>query len=131
MFRLELKKLVNRKTTGTDRKRANYFSIELVYIIMPAHSKPIRGYILSTFQDIEPGKSLNGNYFVNTQLLNKEAFNMERIKLEHFKPVIARWEDIEENLTCTDCATSCQSACKTSCTVGNVTCDKRKERYPK
>jgi predicted ribosomally synthesized six-cysteine peptide SCIFF len=56
---------------------------------------------------------------------------MERITLEHFKPVIQRWEDVEENLTCTDCATSCQSACKTSCTVGNVTCDKRKERYPK
>ncbi|MCD4785483.1 MAG: six-cysteine ranthipeptide SCIFF [Candidatus Eremiobacteraeota bacterium] len=51
--------------------------------------------------------------------------------MKHFQPVVERWEDIDENLDCTDCATSCQSACKTSCTVGNVPCEKMKERYVK
>jgi len=55
----------------------------------------------------------------------------KEIIINHFKPVADAWEDIDENLECTDCATSCQSACKTSCTVGNVPCDKRKERYVK
>lgn len=50
-------------------------------------------------------------------------------EMKHFKPVIKKWEDIDENLNCADCATSCQSACKTSCTVGNVPCEKRKERF--
>jgi len=54
---------------------------------------------------------------------------MEKAQLKHFKEVAKRWEDTDENLTCTDCATSCQSACKTSCTVGNVPCDKRKETF--
>ena len=29
---------------------------------------------------------------------------------------------------CGECQTSCQSACKTSCTVGNQTCEQRKNR---
>jgi len=56
---------------------------------------------------------------------------MKQVEMVHFKPVVERWEDVDENLDCTDCATSCQSACKTSCTVGNVPCEKRKERYLK
>ncbi len=56
---------------------------------------------------------------------------MEKKPIEHFKKVINRWEDTEENLTCAECATSCQSACKTSCTIGNVPCDLRKERFIK
>ena len=30
---------------------------------------------------------------------------------------------------CGECQTSCQSACKTSCTVGNQTCENRKQKY--
>lgn len=56
---------------------------------------------------------------------------MEKMEMEHFQPVADRWEDVDENLNCTDCATSCQSACKTSCTIGNVPCEKRKERFVK
>lgn len=53
----------------------------------------------------------------------------EKVTFEHLTPVFTAWEDVDENLKCTDCATSCQSACKTSCTIGNIPCDKRKERY--
>lgn len=55
---------------------------------------------------------------------------MEKNKMKHIETVVDQWEDIDENLNCTDCATSCQSACKTSCTIGNIPCDIRKERYP-
>ena len=30
---------------------------------------------------------------------------------------------------CGECQTSCQSACKTSCTVGNQTCENRKQLH--
>ena len=56
---------------------------------------------------------------------------MEEKEFKHFKMVIEPWEDVDENLDCTDCSTSCQSACKTSCTIGNIPCEKRKERYLK
>lgn len=56
---------------------------------------------------------------------------MKEEKFKHLKLVIEPWEDVDENLDCADCATSCQSACKTSCTVGNIPCEKRKERYLK
>lgn len=52
-------------------------------------------------------------------------------EFKHFVMVAPAWEDVDENLTCTDCATSCQSACKTSCTIGNIPCEKRKERFIK
>ena len=31
---------------------------------------------------------------------------------------------------CGECQTSCQSACKTSCTVGNQTCEQKKQVVP-
>ena len=32
-----------------------------------------------------------------------------------------------KNKGCGECQTSCQSACKTSCTVGNQTCEQKKQ----